>query len=216
MSWHVSPCIYPAWDTLCFLDFIDYFLSHIKECFNYNLFQYFLRPFLFLFFFWDPYNLNVGVFNVVSEVSKTVLNSFHSFFLILFCGSYFHYFIFQDTICFSVSVILLLIPCRDFFILFILFFIIVCLLFSSSRSLLNVSCIFSIIFLRFGSSLLSLLWIVFQVDCLFPLHLFGLVGFYLAPSSAVCFCVFSLLNLLHLWSPFHKLQVCSSVNILWF
>ena len=28
-------------------------------------------------------------------------------------------------------------------------------------------------------------------DCLFILHLFGLVGFYLAPSSAVCFSVFS-------------------------
>ena len=38
-----------------------------------------------------------------------------------------------------------------------------------------------------GSSLLSLLWILFQVDCLFPLHLFGLVGFYLAPSSVTYF-----------------------------
>ena len=38
-----------------------------------------------------------------------------------------------------------------------------------------------------GSSLLSLLWILFQVDCLFPLHLFGLVSFYLAPSSVTYF-----------------------------
>ena len=43
----------------------------------------------------------------------------------------------------------------------------------------------------FGSSLLSLHWILFQVDCLFPLHLFGLVGFCLAPSPIVCFSVFS-------------------------
>ena len=70
-------------------------------------------------------------------------------------------------------------------------FIIVCLLFSFSRSLLDVFCIFSILFTRFGSSLLPLLWILFQVDCLFPLHLFGLMGFYLAPSSAVYFSVFS-------------------------
>ena len=50
----------------------------------------------FLFFFWDPYNLNVGAFNI-SEVCETVLNSFHSFFFILLCSSYFHYFIFQVT-----------------------------------------------------------------------------------------------------------------------
>ena len=100
-----SPWIYPVWDSLHFLDLIDYFLSHIREVFNYNLFKYFLSPFLFLFFssflslflflFWDPYNLNVGAFNIVPEFSETVFNSFHSFFFILLCSSYFHYFIFQ-------------------------------------------------------------------------------------------------------------------------
>ena len=83
--------------TLHFLELTDYFLSQIREVFNYNLFKYFLRPFLFLFFFWDPFNSNVDAFNVVPEVSETVLNSFHSFFFILLCGSYFHYFIFQFT-----------------------------------------------------------------------------------------------------------------------
>ena len=62
---------------------LDYFFSHIREGFNCKLFKYFLSPFLFLFFFWDPYNSNVGSFNVVPEVSETVLNSFHSFFFIL-------------------------------------------------------------------------------------------------------------------------------------
>ena len=70
-------------------------------------------------------------------------------------------------------------------------FITVCLLFSSSRSVLNISFIFSFLFPRF--------WIIFTIitlnsfsgRCLFPLHLFGLVGFYLAPSSAVYFSVFS-------------------------
>ena len=76
MSWHVSPWIYPVRDSLCFLDLIDYFLSHTREIFNYNLFKYFFSPFLFLFFFWDPYNLNVGMFNVVSEVSETVMRLF--------------------------------------------------------------------------------------------------------------------------------------------
>ena len=62
--------VYPVWDSLCFLDFIDYFLPHVGEVFNYNLFKYFLRPFPFFFFFWDAYNSNVGTFNVVPEVSK--------------------------------------------------------------------------------------------------------------------------------------------------
>ena len=44
-----------------------------------------------------PYNANVVEFNVVPEVSETVLNSFHSFLFILLCGSYLHYFIFQVT-----------------------------------------------------------------------------------------------------------------------
>ena len=95
-------------DSLCFLELIDYFLSHVKEVFNYNLFKYFLSPFLLPFFFWDPYNSNVGTFNVDPEVSETVLNSFHSFFSILLCGSYFHYFIFQVSdpfFCLSYSAI---------------------------------------------------------------------------------------------------------------
>ena len=138
-----------------------------------------------------PYNLNVGAFNVVPEVSKTVLNCFHSFFFILLCLSYFHYFIFQVSYRSFASVILLLIPSREFLISIIVLFIIVSLLFSSSRSLLNVSCIFSILFPRF--------WIVFTIIFLnsfsgrLPifLHLFGLLGFYFVPSSAVYFSVFS-------------------------
>ena len=47
MSWRVSPWIYPVWDSLCSLDLTDYFLSHIREVFNYNLFKYFLSPFFF-------------------------------------------------------------------------------------------------------------------------------------------------------------------------
>ena len=98
MSWCVSPCTYPVWDSLHFLDLIDYFLSHVREVFNYDLFKYFLRPFLYLLLLGPLYyNSNVVVFNVVPEVSETVLNSFHSFFFILLSGSYFHYFIFQVT-----------------------------------------------------------------------------------------------------------------------
>ena len=54
-----------------------------------------------------PYNLNVCAFNVVSDVSETV-HSFHSFFFILLCGSYFHHSILQLTypfFCLSYSAI---------------------------------------------------------------------------------------------------------------
>ena len=88
----------------------------------------------------------------------------------------------------SASVILLLIPCREFLISFIVSFTIVCSLFSSSWSLFVFSPFY---FQDFRSSLLSLLCILFQVDCLFPLYLFGLVCFYLAPSCAAYFSVFS-------------------------
>ena len=67
--------------TLHFLGLGDYVLSHVREVFNYNLFKYFLRP--FLFFFQDPFNSNVSAFNVVPKVSETVLISFNSFFFAL-------------------------------------------------------------------------------------------------------------------------------------
>ena len=39
----------------------------------------------------------------------------------------------------------------------------------------------------------------FQVDCLFPCHLFGLVGFYCVLSSAACFSVFSCHLTYYVW-----------------
>ena len=65
--------------TLCVFDLIGSFLFHVGEIFNYNLFKIFVIPFLSLFFFWDPYNSNVGEFDIVPEVSETLLSSFHSF-----------------------------------------------------------------------------------------------------------------------------------------
>jgi len=38
---------------------------------------------LFLFFFWDPYNLNVDVFDIVPDVSETILSSLHSLYSVL-------------------------------------------------------------------------------------------------------------------------------------
>ena len=62
-------------------------------------------------------------------------------------------------------------------------------------------------FQDFESFLLSLLWILFQIDCLFPLHLFGLMGFYLCFFIWGMFlCLFIFFNLLCLWSPFFGLD----------
>ena len=65
--------------TLGLLDLGDYFLPHFREVFNYYLLKYFLMVFLFVFFFWDSYDSNVGAFNIVLEVSEIVLISFNSF-----------------------------------------------------------------------------------------------------------------------------------------
>ena len=89
MPWGVSPWVYPVWNSLVFLDLGDYFLPHFRENFNYYL-KYFLMVFLFVFFFWDSYDSNVGAFNIVPEVSETVLVSFNTFFFFPLCLIYFY------------------------------------------------------------------------------------------------------------------------------
>ena len=74
------------------------------------------------------------------------------------------------------------------------FVVTVWLFFISSRSLLNVlndSYISSILFSRFWMIFTIITLNFFQVVYLFSLHLFGLVGFYLVPSFAQYFSVFS-------------------------
>ena len=46
------------------------FPSHVWGVFYYTLFKSFLRPFLFLFFLWEPYNSNVGAFNIFQRSLK--------------------------------------------------------------------------------------------------------------------------------------------------
>jgi len=108
--------------TLGFSDLGDYVLPHFRENFNYYLLKYFLMVFLFVFFFWDSYDSNVGAFNIVPEVSEIVLISFNSFFLFPLCFIYFYHS--TSLILSSASFILLLVPPRVFFISFIALFII--------------------------------------------------------------------------------------------
>ena len=51
------------------MDLGDCFISHVRKFFSYYLFKHFLRLFLFLLLFWDPYIVNVGVFTVILVVS---------------------------------------------------------------------------------------------------------------------------------------------------
>ena len=97
MSWGVLPWVYPVWDSLGFLDLGGYFLPHFREFFNYYLLKYFLIVFLYVFFFWDSYDLNVGAFNIVPEVSEFVFISFNSFFFFPLCFIYLHHSIFHLT-----------------------------------------------------------------------------------------------------------------------
>jgi len=124
VSWGVSPWVYPVWDSLGFLDLGDYFLPHFREVFNYYLLKYFLVVFLFVFFFWDSYYSNVGVFNIFPEVSEIVL-------VLLIHFSFFlsHSFISTILSCTSLtlssaSFILLFVPSRVFLISLIALFLI--------------------------------------------------------------------------------------------
>ena len=91
MSSGVSCWIYPVWASLGFLDLGGYFLPHFRELFNYYLLKYFLKAFLLVFFFWDSYYSNVGVFDIVLDVPEVALMSFNSFFFFHFCFIYFHH-----------------------------------------------------------------------------------------------------------------------------
>ena len=86
--------------TLCFLDLIDYFLSHVGEVFNYNSFKKFSQCLSFFLLLLGPLNSNIGVFHIVLKVSDAFLNSFYSFLFILLFNrvlfySYFHHSILQ-------------------------------------------------------------------------------------------------------------------------
>ena len=124
MSWGVSPWVYPVWDSLDFLNLDGFFLPHFREVFNYYLLKYFLMAFLFVFFLWGAYDLNVGEFDIVPEVSDVFLISFNSF--VFFLSASFISTILSSTspILSYASVILLLAHSRVFLISFIALFII--------------------------------------------------------------------------------------------
>ena len=183
MSWHVAlfgfilyGTLWASWTWVAIsFPMLRNFSTIIPQIFSHTL--------SFSLLLWDPYKSNVGAFNIVPEVSETVLISFHSFFFILFCFSYFHHSIFQlsqlfcywfllvyfkfQLLCCSLLIacsLVLLGPCKLFLI--------------SSQSLSPFYLSVPPFYLQgSGSFLLPLLWILFQVDGLLPFSLFGLVVF---------------------------------------
>ena len=157
------------------LGLIGYLLFHVGRIFNYNLLKNFLIPFFFsssgtpiirmsVHLIWSQRSLRLSsalfiLFTLLcsSEVISTILSS-------------------SSLIHSSASDILLLIPSRVFLISVIVLFGSESLLFNSYRSLL-IACIFSILFSRFLIAFTSLFWILFQVVCLVPFHLFGFLCF---------------------------------------
>ena len=133
MSWGVSLWVYPFWDSLGFLDLGDYFLPHFREVFSYFLLKYFLMVFLFVFFFWDSYDSNVGCLTLPQRSLRLC-----SFLLIHF--SFFLSYSFISTILSSISLILssasviLFVASRVFLISFIIHYILTLFISSSSAA----------------------------------------------------------------------------------
>ena len=126
MSWHISPSVYPVWDSLHLLNLIDYFLFHVGEIFNYNLFKNFLIPFLFFFFFWTCIiQMLVGL--ILSQRSLRLISVLFIVFT-LFCSSKGISIILSSSslIHSSASDILLLIPSGVFLISIILLYELCC------------------------------------------------------------------------------------------
>ena len=206
MSCSVSPWVYTVWDSFSFLDLTDYFLSHVGEVFYYNHFKIFLSAFFCLFFLWDPCNLRVCL--ILSQRSLRI-SSIRSILFPLFCSLAVISIVLSSVslILCSALVILLLVPSIFNFSNWVIH---LCLFFTSYTSLI-VDCF--LYFLHSVSEGLEHLYyhyseLFFQVACLFPLYLFGLVSFYLVPSFVLYFSVFSFFsppNLLHLRSPLPRL-----------
>ena len=93
-----SPWVYPAWNSLCFLDVVDYFLFHMREVFSYYLFKYFHISSLSLSFPSRTFIMQMLVCLMLSQRSPRLFSFFlPSFFCILFCGSDFYHSVFQVT-----------------------------------------------------------------------------------------------------------------------
>ena len=98
VSWCVPPFVYSSWNSLQFLDMVDYFLSCVRKVFSYYLSKYFLRSSLSLSLSGTP-TMRMMVHSLLFQRSLRLspFFIFHSFFYILFCSSDFYHYVFQVT-----------------------------------------------------------------------------------------------------------------------
>ena len=149
MCLSVFPLGFVPSGTLCFLDLVDYFLSHVREVFSYYLFKYFLRSFL------SSSGTPIMQMFLCLMLSQRSLRLSSSLFILfsIFCPA-----AVISTILSSghLSVLLPQLSCYEFI---PVYYSSACLFFSSYRSLVNISCIFSI----FASILFQRSWIIFTI-----------------------------------------------------
>ena len=125
--------------------------------------QVFSHGLSFWLLLWGLLWFNVGVFNIVPEVSEIILISFNSFFL---SASFISNILSSTSLMLSsASIILLLVPSRVFWYQ-LLHYSVYIDSWISSRSLLNISCIFSVLVYKLficNSVLFSRFWIIFTI-----------------------------------------------------
>ena len=141
----ISMCLgmFVLYGTLGFLDLGSYFLSHVREVFNYNL-KYF-SSLLLLSSSSKTSMIQMLLCLMLSHRSLRLSSLlFVLFFFIVFYISYFNILSSGSLIHSSASVTLLLIPSSVFSISVMALSIVDCLFFNSSKSFLNISCIFLI------------------------------------------------------------------------
>ena len=96
--------VYPAWDSLCFLDMDDCFLSHVREVLSYCLF----RMFSHVLFLSCPSGTPIMwmLLCLILAQKSLRLTSFLFFFLSLFCDFYHSVFLVTYLFfCFSYSAV---------------------------------------------------------------------------------------------------------------
>ena len=149
MSQCVPPWAHPAWDSLCFLDLVDYFFSHVRE-----VYSYFSGIFSGLF---SLSSLSVIPIMQILVCLMLFQRSFRlaSFIFILF--SIFCSWQWFPPFCPPGHLSMLQLFCYGF--LLVYYSSLVCLFFSSFRSVVDISCIISI----FTSILFPRSWIIFTI-----------------------------------------------------
>ena len=196
VSHQVPPWFDPVWDSLCFWDLCDFFLSHVRELFSYYICKYFLRPFLSLSPIWELYTVNVVAF--LPCLNGPLIYPLF-FFLYSIPWKWFIPLCLPAHLSVFLPLILLFIPSSIFFISVIFFFNCVWLFFIFSscvkKLLVTSSSVHPFFPQTHGWSLWSLLYTLSQVDGLFPCHLVFLWIFYLVPS------------LKHIPLPYHCLYI---------